>query len=203
MADPLDPQNSFMDRLYLFWQAYDQEANLLEKWHDDPVQIKMAIDMSGGFRNPLYGSFLNTWGKGEFESDSVPLDQKSYFAALGFVSRWLRDECLAVLNEVLDRDRDGTFMVDHQTGKPQLRAGISKKDAEDKAKKKKEELLEIFGRERGVLANKIDPVVDKEAKPATPPPDDSPYLKALARMMHIETECFTFQRNFLEKGTIT
>ena len=156
--------------------------------------------MSGGFRNPLYVSFLNTWGKDKFESDIVPLEQKSYFAALGVVSRWLRDECLAVLNEVLDRDRDGTFKVDLQTGKPQLRAGISKKDAEDKAEKKiMEELLKIFVRERDLLVNKIDPVVEKEAEPATPPPDDSPYLKSLARMMHIETECFTSQRNFLEK----
>lgn len=203
MANPLDPQNSFMDRLYLFWQAYDEEAKLLEKWHDDPREIKRIIDMSGGFRNPLYVSFLDTWGKDKFESDS-PLDRKSYFAALGVVSRWLRDECLAVLNEVLDRDNDGTFKVDLQTGKPQLRAGISKNDAEEKAEKKiMEELLKIFVRERHLLANEIDPVVDKEAEPATPPPDNSPYLKALARMMHIETECFTSQRNFLEKGTVT
>src|SRR5262245_45690757 len=107
----LDPQNSFMDRLYLFWQAYDEEAKLLEKWHDDPRDIKRAIDMSGGSRNPLYVSFLDTWGKDKFESDG-PLAQKSYFAVLGVVSRWLRDECLAVLNEVVDRDRDGTFKVD-------------------------------------------------------------------------------------------
>ena len=66
-----------------------------------------------------------------------------------------------------------------------------------------EELLKIFVRERHFLADKIDPVVDKEAEPTTPPPDNSPYLKALARMMHIETECFTSQRNFLEKGTVT
>ena len=76
MADRLDPQNSFMDRLYLFWQAYDEEAKLLEKRHYDPVQIKRAIDMSGGSRNPLYVSFLNTWGKDKFQSDRVPLDQK-------------------------------------------------------------------------------------------------------------------------------
>ena len=63
--------------------------------------------------------------------------------------------------------------------------------------------MKIFVREGSLLANTIDPVVDREAKPATPPPDESPYLKALARMMHIETECFTTQRNFLEQGTVT
>ena len=77
---------------------------------------------------------------------------------------------------------------------------LIEKSAEDKAEKKiKEELLKIFVRERDILVKKIDPVVEKEAEPATPPPDDSPYLKALLRMMHIETECFTSQRNFLEK----
>lgn len=204
MADQLNPQISFMDRLYLFWQAYDEEAKLLEKWHRDPLLINENFDKTGGSPNPLYVSFLNTWGKDEFENNLVPLEQKSYFAALGVVSRWLRDECLAVLNEVLDRDDVGAFKVDPKTGKPQLRAGISEKDAEDKAEKKiMDELLKIFFRERDVLANKIDPVVEKEAEPATPPPDDSPYLKTLARMMHIETECFTSQRNFLENGTIT
>ena len=31
MADQLNPQNSFMDRLFLFWQAYDEEAKLLRE----------------------------------------------------------------------------------------------------------------------------------------------------------------------------
>jgi hypothetical protein len=205
MADQLDPQISFVDRLYLFWQAYDEEAKLLEKWHDDPVRDLKVMNMGGGSRNPnpLYVSFLNTWGEGEFESDS-PLEQKSYFAVLGVVSRWLKNECLTVLNDVLDRDKDGDFKLDPETGKPQLRAGISQQSAEDKAKKKiMDELLQIFVRERDLLANKIDPVVEKEAGVASPPRNDSPYFKALARMMHIETECFTTQRNFLEKGTIT
>ena len=105
-----------MDRLYLFWQAYDEEAKLLEKWHHDPILIKQNIDKTGGSRNLLYVSFLDTWGKDKFEND-LSVRPEKLLLALGVVSRWLRDECLAVLNEVLDRDKVGAFKVDRQKRK--------------------------------------------------------------------------------------
>ena len=36
---------------------------------DDPRLIKENIDKTGGSRNPLYVSFLDTWGKDKFEND--------------------------------------------------------------------------------------------------------------------------------------
>jgi hypothetical protein len=196
MADRLDPQNSHVDRLYQFWQAYEKEAKLLRNWHDDAFNI---LAEAQGSPNALYKSFLDTWGGGDFENDAVPLDRKSYFAALAVVSRWLRDECLSVLKDVLDAEKDGSFKVDLQTGKPRLRAGVSPEDADDKAKKKiYNDLLKYFDREDASLKT-IDSDVKGEVSKLDPP---DRYLEALLRMMRIETNCFRIQIGFLKDGQV-
>jgi hypothetical protein len=191
----VDPQNSHVDRLYQFWQAYEKEARLLRNWHDDAFNILAE----GQPPNALYKSFLDTWGGGDFENDAVPLDQKSYFAVLETVSRWLRDECLSVLNDVLDTAKDGSFKVDEKTGKPQLRAGVSTDDADYKAKNKiNNDLLKYFDREHTSLET-IDSDVNGEVGKLDPP---DRYLEALLRMMLIETNCFRIQLGFLKNGQV-
>jgi hypothetical protein len=189
MEHKMDPVNSYTDRLYLFWHAYEDEANsLLEKWHDDPKRIKAANESSGGSGNPLYDSFLDTWGNGPFESDSVPLEKKSYFAALGYVSRWLRDRCLEVL--ATDPKNPKMAVVD-ASGKPMLALNKSDKDARDKVA----DLAELFKGELGGI-DKVDTAAEDVAR------GEDRYLRALLRMMKIETDCFQTQSYFLEQGRV-
>jgi len=189
MADQLDPQNSHVDRLYLFWKAYEEEAiSLLEKWHDDPKRIKAANDSAGGSGNPLYDSFLDTWGKGAFQTESVPLEKKSYFAALGDVSRWLRDSCLEVL--ATDPKKPKLAVVD-ASGKPMLALNKSDKDARDKVA----DLIKVFEGELDGL-DKVDTTMEGVAR------GGDRYLRALLRMMLIETDCFKTQKYFLENGRV-
>jgi hypothetical protein len=189
MEYKMDPVNSYADRLYLFWHAYEEEANsLLEKWHNDPKRIKAANDSAGGSGNPLYDSFLDTWGNGPFESDSVPLERKSYFAALGFVSRWLRDRCLGVL--ATDPKNPKLAVVD-ESGKPMLALNKSDKDARDKVA----DLTNVFKGELDGL-DKVDTTTEDVAR------GEDRYLRALRRMMLIETDCFKTQKYFLENGRV-
>ena len=97
----------------MFWESHQKEfTDLLEKWHIDTVRLrrpdpdpKVPPRTTG---NVLYDLFLDTWGKDKFEDDKVPLDQKSYFAALGDVSIKVRAECLKVLMDILET-KDGDF----------------------------------------------------------------------------------------------
>lgn len=187
-----DPANSFTDKLFLFWAAYEKEAPLLEEWHSSTARIRSPIP--GGppasTGNILYNSFLDTWGKDKFVND-LPLDEKSYFSALGTVSSRLRQDCFDVLDKILEKKVDGTFKVP-------LKLKIDKPTAEQMAQDKISKLLDAFNKFEIPSLQKIDEKARQESD--TSPNDD--YLKALLRMMLIETRCFEIQKHFLETGTI-
>ena len=93
----------------MFWEAYNKEfINLLKKWHNDTAQIRRPGPRRGAAAelvssgNVLYNSFLDTWGKGNFQDPKVPLDKKSYFAALADASIEPRAKCFEVLKEILE-----------------------------------------------------------------------------------------------------
>jgi hypothetical protein len=189
MQYKMDPVNSATDRLYLFWSAYEEEAlQLLTKWHEDPIKIRANNERSGGSGNPLYDSFLDTWGNGAFETDRVPLEAKSYFAALGFVSRWLRDQCLEVL--ATEPEKPKSALVD-ESGRPMLAANKSNKDASDKV-----DVLKKMFKGELVGLGKVDATTKDVAQ------GDDRYLHSLLRMMLIETDCFKTQLHFLEHGEV-
>jgi hypothetical protein len=187
----LNPQKSHLDRLFLFWQAYDKEAeDLLRRWHNDAAQRK-----PGGSGNVLYESFLDTWGVDDFENN-LPLEQKSYFSALGVVSKGLRDQCTEVLDQVLEREKHGEGTPGGRYKIPlQLLADGS--DADSKAEDTIRDILKSFSLELANLKNKIDPIVADSVKASK-----DPYLEALQRMMNIETKCFGIQKEFLESGNV-
>lgn len=191
MADIFDPANS-VDKLFLFWLAYDKEAQLLEDWHLSTARIRRPIPnvppRSTG--NILYDSFLDTWGKDEFVNN-LPMKDKSYFSALGTVSSLLRKECFDVLDKILEKKEDGNFKVP-------LKLKIDRSKADKMAQDKINDLLAAFGKPEIPSLKKIDETADNESKIN---PND-PYLKALLQMMHIETRCFEIQVHFLKKGEI-
>ena len=192
MAD-LNPQKSHLDRLFLFWHAYDKEAfDLLQKWHRDATD-ETAKGSSG---NVLYDLFLDTWGNDAFEND-LPLEQKSYFSVLGVVSKELRNQCTKVLDQVLQREKHGELKPGGRYALP-LQLLIDRSDAESKAEDTIRDILQPFSLELDNLKNKIDPFVADAVKTANP----DTYLEALQRMMNIETRCFDIQKKFLENGKV-
>ena len=191
MAD-LNPQKSQVDRLFLFWQAYDREANdLLRRWHNDAAQRK-----PGGSGNVLYESFLDTWGNDDFQNN-LPLEQKSYFSVLGVVSKELRDQCTVVLDQVLEREKFGEGTPGGRYKIP-LQLLLDRSDADTKAGNTIGDILKAFNLEHTNLKNKIDPFVADAVKAA----NQDLYLEALQRMMNIETKCFGIQKEFLESGNV-
>jgi hypothetical protein len=202
LPDP-NPVDVPWHRLYQFWEAYDKEyTNLLKKWHNDTAQLRRPPPpprpgepkrdpwpIPSG--NVLYDSFLDTWGEGNFEDESVGLDEKSYFAALATASVEPRAECLKVLQHILEIDEDGVPL-----DPPQLKVPVEEANAKAEAARGK--LLTRFSTDFDALKNKVDPNVRNAIGGS-----DDRYLKALLRMMDIETECFRVQRDFLKTGTIT
>ena len=188
-----DPEKTYWHRLFLFWEAYNKEfINLLKKWHNDTAQIRMPGPRRGPIstKNVLYDSFLDTWGMGNFEDDRVELGQKSYFAALAAASIEPRAECLEVLREILETGPDGD-----PKEPPRLR--VPPEEANAKAKEALADLEKRFSNEFDTLHNKVDPKLRELIGGS-----GDTYLKALLRMMEIETECFKVQRDFLETGTV-
>ena len=95
--DHVDPENSVVDRLFLFWHSYDKEEKLLKDWHNYTAGVSKPTG------NVLFNSFLNTWGKGDWnkvKSPDVPFSDRTYFQALGVVSHQLRQE---IRDNVLER----------------------------------------------------------------------------------------------------
>lgn len=191
-----DPVNTPWHRLFLFWEAYNKEfINLLKKWHNDTAQIRRPGPgeepgelVSSG--NVLFDSFLDTWGEGNFQDPKVPLDKKSYFAALADASIEPRAKCFEVLQDILETTKDDF--------KQPLKLKVSPQEANAKAQEALDRLEKRFSNEFGALHDKVDP----KLKEAIGDSSDT-YLKALLRMMDIETECFKVQRDFLKTGKVS
>jgi hypothetical protein len=189
----LNPQTSHLDRLFLFWHAYDKEAaDLLQAWHLDAARARAR----GSSGNVLYDSFLDTWGNGEFENN-LPLEEKSYFSALGVVSKGLRDQCTEVLDQILERQAGGERTPGGRYKVP-LQLLVDRPDADSKAEVAINDILRPFDIEHTSLKDKIDPFVADEVEAS----NHDPYLEALQRMMNIETKCFSTQKQFLETGNV-
>ena len=188
-----DPEKIAWHKLFLFWESYEKEfTDLLADWHRDTVKRRTpdpdptVPPRSTG--NVLYDSFLDTWGKGKFEDPNVSLDRKSYFAALADVSIGVRNECLKVLRGILKADENGNIT-------PDLKVDVE--TANRKAQEELDRQFEIFNNVHQTLKTKIDPCVENAIQGS-----NDPYLKALLRMMLIETRCFEVQKNFLETGKV-
>ena len=95
------------------------------------------------------------------------------------------------MDKILEKKVDGTFKVP-------LKLKIDKPTAEQMAQDKISKLLDAFNKFEIPSLQKIDEKARQESD--TSPNDD--YLKALLRMMLIETRCFEIQKHFLETGTI-
>jgi hypothetical protein len=191
----LDPVNSPLDRLFVFWEAYDKEyTNLLKHWHDDTAAIRRPVGQVRSTGNVLYDSFLDTWAEGEFENN-LPLEQKTYFSAIGVVSKGLRDQCTKVLDQVLKRVPGGEATPGGRYVVP-LQLVIDRSAAESKAQDTIKDILKPFSLEHANLKDKIDPFVADAVNAA----NQDPYLEALQRMMNIETKSFGIQKEFLESG---
>ena len=194
-----DPVNTPWHRLFLFWEAYNKEfMNLLNKWHDDTAQIRrpgpgpgMGPGPAVSSGNVLYDSFLDTWGEGNFEDPNVPLDKKSYFAALAVASIEPRAKCLKALKDILETNANGDL-------KQPLKLKVSPQVANDKAQEALDQLETRFSNEFDALHDKVDP----KLREAIGESRDT-YFKALLRMMDIETECFKVQRDFLKTGKVS
>jgi hypothetical protein len=194
LRDP-DPVGTAWHKLFLFWEAYDDEFTiLLTAWHDDAAQRRAGTPpRSSG--NVLYDSFLDTWGKGNFVDPNVPLDKKSYFAALAVASMEPKAICLGALEGILKTKReDGCFAGFEDP----LQLTVSPEKANEKAKEALATLVERFSNEFNALDQKVDP----KLREAIGQSSDT-YLKALIRMMDIETECFKVQRDFLVTGKVS
>lgn len=194
-----DPVNTPWHRLFLFWEAYDKEfIDFLKKWHNDTAQQRRPgpqADEPGptliSTGNVLFDSFLDTWGEGKFDDPQVPLEKKSYFAALGVASIEPRKKCLQVLKDILETDRNGDL-------KEPLKLKVSPEQANAKAQEALAQLEQRFSIELGALKDKVDPRL-REAIGKSP----DTYLQALLRMMEIETGCFQVQKDFLKSGKVS
>jgi hypothetical protein len=185
-----DPEKHALGKLFWFWHAYDREDELLQVWHDSTARVSKPTG------NVLFDSFLDTWGKGDWQEvkdDSVPFEKRSYFQALGVVSNQLSEQCR---RNVLDR-----FLVpqgDKFKLPPELKPGVDPTEAERLAQDEIAKLLAAFNHAEIPSLKNIDKRV-KEERDNSP---DNRYLNALLRMMLIETRCFEIQKKFLEEGKI-
>ena len=187
-----NPVGTAWHRLYLFWEAYDKEfKKLLMKWHNDAAQVRTpGTSTPRTTGNVLYDSFLDTWGRGNFVDDNVPLDKKSYFAALAVASIDPRAECFDTLRTIL-KTNNGAF-------EQPLQLTVSPEKANAEAQRALDQLFKRFDNDHSALECRIDPKL-REAIGQSP----DIYLKALIRMMDIETGCFKVQRDFLQSGKVS
>ena len=178
----MNPKTSHRDRLYVFWEAYDREAALLLRWHED------ANERIARAPSDLYKSFLHTWGGGSFEPADLPLNQKGWFAALHVASVLVINKCLEVL-----KSENGQAMRDHR-GEPLFATDKTEQHAKDMI----DELKEIYKIEKTKLLE-LDQMTERLARVENDP--DS-YLHVLNRLCKIETNCFETQHYFLENGEL-
>ena len=192
--DGLDPVGSHLDRLFMFWQCYVEEERLLADWHDSTANYPGKPTS-----NPLFNSFLDSWGEGTWEDlkdENVPFEKRSYFQALGVVSRRLIEEIQAkVLKD---------FVVpDGKTWR--LRRDLSEVDRTNGEKLAKDEittLLAAFDTCRIPSLKNVDKKVEDERDTEKCREDSTVYLDALVRMMNIEIDCFITQAHFLKEGKV-
>jgi hypothetical protein len=189
-SNPFDPKKTALGKLFWFWNAYDEEEMLLESWHDSTVRVSQPTG------NPLYDSFLDTWGKGRWDAvrkpGRVPWSKMTYFQTLGVVSHRLREQCRKVLDKFLVRKGRG-FKIP-----PQLKPGVNPAQAEREAKDGVGRLLAAFNDPEIPSLQEIDEKVKKVLRGRRA--RNNIYLNALLKMMLIETDCFRIQRRFLQKG---
>ena len=181
----VDPKKSHLDRLFLFWHAYDEEAKLLKDWHESTATVSKPTG------NVLYDSFLITWGDGPWNTSPSP--KNTYFQALGVVSADLRQK---IRSSVLD-----AFLVPEGTGfkfPPTLKDPSQRGEAEKRAKDEIASLSRAFDDPEIPGLEKVD----KRAEEVRDKSRKDSYLSALVRMMNIETGCFKIQRHFLEEGEV-
>ncbi len=200
-----DPVNIPWHRLFLFWEAYNNEyINLLKKWHNDTAQLRRPPGELGSVPtgNLLYDSFLDTWGKGQTSKTTTwSWVRRVTLRRLATASVKPRAACLDVLQQILEiaKDGDGNPMlidgVPMFIDPPQLK--VSEQEANDKANEALQKLRIRFTTEFNTLQNKVDTNMRELIGGS-----DDTYLQALLRMMDIETECFKVQKNFLETGTV-
>ncbi len=192
----LEPKKYCADRIYEFWHAYHKEAESLADWHQDGTEMKNDAKAGG-----LLIKFGETWGDGEFENDS-DLSDKSYFAALGYVSRKLRKKCLDYLKHHRVNGDDEPVL--DANGKPIVidAGGEELTDPEAAQQRAKECIVYLEQIFSGELA-KLDEI-DNETERCRDYGEErfgkDSYLPVLHRLMLIESDCFTFQRNFLRTG---
>jgi hypothetical protein len=190
-ANPFDPKKYALGKLFWFWNAYDEEEKLLESWHISTASVRQPTG------NPLYDSFLDTWGKGKWNDvrkpGRVPWSKRTYFQTLGVVSHRLRERCRKVLDQFLVRTGD-KFKIP-----PELKPGVNPAVAEREAKIEAKNLLAAFNDPEIPSLKELDEKVKKilTGRHAR----NNIYLNALLRMMLIETDCFRIQKRFLQKGT--
>jgi hypothetical protein len=181
----VDPKKSDLAKLFLFWHAYDEEAKLLQEWHEDTATAPKPTG------NVLFDSFLVTWGDRPWNTNPSP--KNTYFQALGVVSAHLRQK---IRDSVLDE-----FLVPEGTGfklPPTLKDPKKRDQAERRAKDEIAILLDAFNDPEIPGLEKVD----KEAEKVRDTSKKNFYLSALVRMMNIETGCFKIQKRFLEKGEV-
>jgi hypothetical protein len=184
--DGRDPVGSYLDRLFLFWQCYVLEENLLADWHDS------AFKYPGRPHHQLFESFLDAWGKDPWEktNETVDFEKQSYFQALGVVSHRLIEQLQGgVLGEFLVKEGN-TWS---------LRQDVSA-DAEKRAEEEIRTLVKGFDECRIPTLEKAKKEVEEEADSAKCGKDI--YLDALTRMIDIEEKCGLIQAHFLKTGTV-
>ena len=180
----MKPRTSHRDRLYLFWKAYNSEAELLQKWFDD---ANKTLEENGSLSD-LYTSFLHTWGGDSFDPVG-PLNKKSWFAALHVASVGVCNKCLEVLKSNAKREA----VVDVQ-GEPLFATGKEEQDAITMI----EELKTSYYVEKNQL-HELDNFAEHLAKVEG---EANSYLHVLDRLCKIETNCFDIQYEFLKSGVV-
>jgi hypothetical protein len=179
---------SDLNKLFLFWHAYDEEEELLREWHESTAH--------GSTNNELLDSFLDTWGEGAWKDVETPAPwpRRTYFQALGVVSHQLRKNIRDnVLNEVLEPEGDKFKLP------PTLKEGVDPKYAESLAQNEIGKILNAFNKCEILSLAQIDAYVHQTLNNNCP---QDVYLNALLRMTCIETGCFEVQKHFLETGHV-
>lgn len=183
-----------LHNLYCFATAYEKEREFLDEWIRDGASISSQGKKD---KNPLMEYFGDTWGI-QGEQTSKPTDKDniegfSYFKVLAVVSDMLQEKCREYLKTGGTPVRfvyppaainaDGQQINDAQQAKDRCRECIGW-------------LLDTLAGDLGG-ASAVDEVAEETADTAA---NRNFYLKALARMMDIEHECFKEQIAFLNKA---
>ena len=149
--------------------------------------------------NALYKSFLDRCGEGTWEDikdENVPFEKRSYFQALGVVSRRLIEEIQAkVLKDFVVPDGK-TLAIARDLSE------VDRTNGEKLAKDEITTLLAAFDTCRIPSLKNVDTKVEDERDTEKCREDSTVYLDALVRMMNIEIDCFITQAHFLKEGKV-